>query len=192
MTQSFSDFVGIPPSHPQQDNLLLAKLVQEARQGGPRGRLAINQLRTIPGGREALQAVMTPPAPTAPIPTAPPQVAPIPVAPPRPAPRPVAPQPPDPVGTSPQVSPSFFDKTIGRGVGAAGRGVLGVGRWSQPVTTPILENLGKAIDTFGGSVTSTVGALTPGDLMGFEKKLAEEREKRGVESRLPGFLQALR
>ena len=42
----------------------------------------------------------------------------------------------------PPPAPGLFDKTLGRGIGAVGRGVLGVGRWSQPVTTPILENLG--------------------------------------------------
>jgi hypothetical protein len=55
---------------------------------------------------------------------------------------------------------------------------------------PALENLQKGLETFGGLATSTVGAFTPGDLMGIESKLAEEREERGVKSRLPDILQA--
>ena len=172
MTQSFSNFVG---ASPPQDNLLLARLVQEARQGGTRGRLAVNQLRRLPGGREALQAVIAPaPPPAAP---APPPVA---AAPPAPA----------PMAPPPQASPSFFDQTLGRGIGAAGRGVLGVGRFVQPVTTPVLENLGKAIETGMSGAVSTVGAVTPGDFMGLESNLAEERARRGIQSSLPKFLQA--
>ena len=172
MTQSFTNFVG---ASPPQDNLLLARLVQEARQGGTRGRLAVNQLRRLPGGREALQAVIAPaPPPAAP---APPPVA---AAPPAPA----------PMAPPPQASPSFFDQTLGRGIGATGRGVLGVGRFVQPVTTPVLENLGKAIETGVGGAVSTVGAVTPGDFMGLESNLAEERARRGIQSSLPKFLQA--
>jgi len=172
MTQSFSNFVG---ASPPQDNLLLARLVQEARQGGTRGRLAINQLRRLPGGREALQAVLAPAPP-------PPAPAPPPVAAAPPAPAPMAPP--------PQASPSFFDQTLGRGIGAVGRGVLGVGRFVQPVTTPVLENLGKAIETGMSGAVSTVGAVTPGDFMGLESNLAEERARRGIQSSLPKFVQA--
>jgi len=56
---------------------------------------------------------------------------------------------------------------------------------------PALENLQKGIETTMGGVTSTASSLIPGvDLFGTEANLAEEREKRGVESRLPDFLQA--
>jgi len=181
-TESFNQFVGKDQQAQKNWQAEIPRLVLEARQGGRRASIARATLQGIPGGMEALVASSTPaPAPRAP-------------APPAPAPMPFLPQPLAPP-LSPQVDERndlhrFFDQTLGRGIGAAGRGALGVGRFVEPVTTPILENLGKAIETSVGTTVSTVGALTPGDLMGLESNLAEERAKRGVESRLPDFLQA--
>jgi hypothetical protein len=88
----------------------------------------------------------------------------------------------------PQASPSFFDQTLGRGIGAAGRGVLGVGRFVQPVTTPILENVGKGFDLFGGTFNSFVD-LAPGQLYagqnqgrGFNEILQEVAVEKGYSS----------
>jgi hypothetical protein len=89
----------------------------------------------------------------------------------------------------PPSDPSLFDKTLGRGIGAVGRGVLGVGRFVQPAAMPVLENLGKAIETSVGTGVSTFGAVTPGDFMGLESNLAEERAKRGIQTSLPRVLQ---
>jgi hypothetical protein len=66
----------------------------------------------------------------------------------------------------------------------------GVAEGAVGMALPALENLQKGLEAFGGLATSTVGAFTPGDLMGIESKLAEEREERGVKSRLPDILQA--
>ena len=55
----------------------------------------------------------------------------------------------------------------------------------------VASNFQKGIETSVGAATSTVSSLIPGvDILGIESNLAQEREKRGVESRLPGFLQA--
>ena len=56
---------------------------------------------------------------------------------------------------------------------------------------PALENVQKGIEASVGTLTSTASSLIPGvDLFGIEANLAKEREARGVESRLPDFLQA--
>lgn len=191
-TESFPQFINRVEQTPLAGQNLIAQLVFEAKQGGRAGAEARMKLRAIPGGSEALIAATS----GVPQPVAPPSQLPQPVAPrdgtaivsapapPPPAPVPATPPPPPPS------NPSLFDQTIGRGIGALGRGALGFGRFIQPVTDPILGNLGKAIETTTAGTVSTVGALTPGDLLGLESKLAEERAKRGVEPRLPGFLQA--
>ena len=44
---------------------------------------------------------------------------------------------------------------------------------------PALENVQKGIEALGGGALRTVGKLTPGDLMGFEKNLDEVIKERG-------------
>ena len=178
-TESFNQFVGRNQQAPKNWQAEIPRLVFEARQGGRRGSIARATLQGIPGGMEALVASNTPaPAPRAP---APPPVA---SAPPAPVPQ-VAPA---PMAPPPQASPSFFDQTLGRGIGAAGRGVLGVGRFVQPVTTPILENVGKGFDLFGGTFNSFVD-LAPGQLYagqnqgrGFNEILQEVAVEKGYSS----------
>ena len=196
-TESFPQFINRVEQAPLAGQNLIAQLVFEAKQGGRIGAEARMKLRAIPGGSEALMAATSGvPQPVAPRTiVAPPSQLPQPAAPryepaivsapapPPPAPAPAAPPP-------PPSDPSLFDQTIGRGIGALGRGALGFGRFIQPVTDPILENIGKAVETTTAGAVSTVGGLTPGDLLGLESKLAEERAKRGIESRLPSFLQA--
>ena len=189
-TESFNQFTNRVEQAPPTTQSQIARLVFEAKQGGRRAAVARMALRSIPGGTEALIAsTYQAPQPAPPRVSAPPPApfAPPPVAAP-PAPIPVAAPPAPPA--APPSDPSLFDQTLGRGIGAVGRGILGVGRWSQPVTMPLLENLGKAIETTVGTTVSTVGALTPGDFMGLESNLAEERAKRGVKPKLPGFLRA--
>lgn len=196
-TESFPQFINRVEQAPLAGQNLIAQLVFEAKQGGRIGAEARMKLRAIPGGSEALMAATSGvPQPVAPRTiVAPPSQLPQPAAPrdatqlvsapapPPPTPAPAAPPP-------PPSDPSLFDQTIGRGIGALGRGALGFGRFIQPVTDPILENIGKAVETTTAGAVSTVGGLTPGDLLGLESKLAEERAKRGIESRLPSFLQA--
>ena len=178
-TESFNQFVGRNQQAPKNWQAEIPRLVFEARQGGRRGSIARATLQGIPGGMEALVASTTPaPAPRAP---APPPVA---SAPPAPVPQ-VAPA---PMAPPPQASPSFFDQTLGRGIGAAGRGVLGVGRFVEPATTPVLENLGKGFDLFGGTFNS-VADLAPGQLYagqnqgrGFNEILQEVAVEKGYSS----------
>jgi hypothetical protein len=170
-TESFNQFVGRNQQAPKNWQAEIPRLVFEARQGGRRGSIARATLQGIPGGMEALVASNTPaPAPRAP------------------APPPVASAPPAPMAPPPEASPSFFDQTLGRGIGAAGRGVLGVGRFVQPVTTPILENVGKGFDLFGGTFNSFVD-LAPGQLYagqnqgrGFNEILQEVAVEKGYSS----------
>ena len=179
-TESFNQFTNRVEQAPPTTQSQIARLVFEAKQGGRRAAVARMALRSIPGGTEALIASTQPsPPPAPPIVSAPP---PAPFAPP-----PVA-APPAPPAVPPS-DPSLFDKTLGRGIGAVGRGVLGVGRFVQPAAMPVLENLGKAIETGVGTGVSTFGALTPGDFMGLESNLAEERAKRGIQTSLPRVLQ---
>tara|TARA_Y100001963_G_scaffold41756_1_gene58542 strand:- start:6740 stop:11686 length:4947 start_codon:yes stop_codon:yes gene_type:complete len=179
-TESFNQFTNRVEQAPPTTQSQIARLVFEAKQGGRRAAVARMALRSIPGGTEALIA-STQPSP----PPAPPRVS---APPPAPfAPPPVA-APPAPPAVPPS-DPSLFDKTLGRAVGAVGRGVLGAGRFVQPAAMPVLENLGKAIETGVGTGVSTFGALTPGDFMGLESNLAEERAKRGVQTSLPRVLQ---
>ena len=179
-TESFPQFTNRVEQAPPTTQSQIARLVFEAKQGGRRAAVARMALRSIPGGTEALIA-STQPGP----PPAPPRVS---APPPAPfAPPPVAAPPAPPA--APPSDPSLFDKTLGRGIGAVGRGVLGVGRFVQPAAMPVLENLGKAIETGVGTGVSTFGALTPGDFMGLESNLAEERAKRGIQTSLPRVLQ---
>lgn len=194
-TESFPQFINRIEQTPPTDQSRIPQLVFEAKQGGRRAAVARMQLRAIPGGTEALIAstyqgpqpvaprTMVPPPSQGPQPVAPRDATPLVSAPAPPAPVPTAPPPPPPS------DPSLFDKTLGRGIGALGRGVLGVGRFVQPATDPLLENLGKGIETTVGTAVSTAAGLTPGDFMGLESNLAEERAKRGIEPRLPSFLQ---
>jgi len=178
-TESFPQFINRIEQTPPTDQSRIPQLVFEAKQGGRRAAVARMQLRAIPGGTEALIASTY----QGPQPVAPRDATPLVSAPAPPAPVPTPPPPPPPS------DPSLFDKTLGRGIGALGRGVLGVGRFVQPATDPLLENLGKGIETGVGTAVSTAAGLTPGDFMGLESNLAEERAKRGIEPRLPSFLQ---
>ena len=180
-TESFNQFTNRVEQAPPTTQSQIARLVFEAKQGGRRAAVARMALRSIPGGTEALIA-STQPSP----PPAPPRVSAPPPAPPAPIPVAAPPAPP----AAPPSDPSLFDKTLGRGIGAVGRGVLGVGRFVQPAAMPVLENLGKAIETGVGTGVSTFGAVTPGDFMGLEKNLAEERARRGIQTSLPTFMQA--
>ncbi len=180
-TESFNQFTDRVEQAPPTTQSQIARLVFEAKQGGRRAAVARMALRSIPGGTEALIA-STQPSP----PPAPPRVSAPPPAPPAPIPVAAPPAPP----AAPPSDPSLFDKTLGRGIGAVGRGVLGVGRFVQPAAMPVLENLGKAIETGVGTGVSTFGAVTPGDFMGLEKNLAEERARRGIQTSLPTFMQA--
>ena len=188
-TESFNQFTDRVEQAPPTTQSQIARLVFEAKQGGRRAAVARMALRSIPGGTEALIAsTYQAPQPAPPRVSAPPPApfAPPPVAAP-PAPIPVAAPPAPPA--APPSDPSLFDKTLGRAVGAVGRGVLGAGRFVQPAAMPVLENLGKAIETGVGTGVSTFGALTPGDFMGLESNLAEERAKRGIQTSLPRVLQ---
>jgi len=178
-TESFNQFTDRVEQAPPTTQSQIARLVLEAKQGGQMGAVARMALRSIPGGTEALIASTSPPLPYRPRAAPPP-------APPAPPPVAAPPAPP----AAPPPDPSLFDKTLGRGIGAVGRGVLGVGRFVQPAAMPVLENLGKAIETGVGTGVSTFGALTPGDFMGLEKNLAEERARRGIQTSLPTFMQA--
>ncbi len=156
-TESFNQFTNRVEQAPPTTQSQIARLVFEAKQGGRRAAVARMALRSIPGGTEALIASTQPsPPPAPPIVSAPP---PAPFAPP-----PVA-APPAPPAVPPS-DPSLFDKTLGRAVGAVGRGVLGAGRFVQPAAMPVLENLGKAIETGMSGAVSTFGALTPRRLYG--------------------------
>jgi hypothetical protein len=188
-TESFPQFTNRVEQAPPTTQSQIARLVFEAKQGGRRAAVARMALRSIPGGTEALIASTQPgPLPAPPRVSVPP---PAPLPTPLPAPLPAPPAPPPVVSppAAPPSDPSLFDQTLGRGIGAVGRGVLGVGRFVQPAAMPVLENLGKAIETGVGTTVSTVGALTPGDFMGLESNLAEERAKRGIKTILPSHLQ---
>ena len=188
-TESFPQFTNRVEQAPPTTQSQIARLVFEAKQGGRRAAVARMALRSIPGGTEALIAsTQTGPPPAPPRVSVPP---PAPLPTPLPAPLPAPPAPPPVVSppAAPPSDPSLFDQTLGRGIGAVGRGVLGVGRFVQPAAMPVLENLGKAIETGVGTTVSTVGALTPGDFMGLESNLAEERAKRGIQTSLPRVLQ---
>ena len=98
-TQSFANFTNQATSEARIQNL-----VNLARQGGEGSAQAYEILKTIPGG---LGRIYTPQPSDAPQPTGIPQ--------------PVLPEQPAPLPPAAAVDPSWFDRTIGRGLGAIGR-----------------------------------------------------------------------